>query len=86
MTPRQDNNMRWAGKPTLLALCIRFIFSRTRFFANREVGKQTQQILIDLTLSKTINPELKRKKALKLQRETRKEGRKLMNEPSRGDG
>lgn len=64
MTPRQDNNMRWAGKPTLLALCIRFIFSRTHFFANREVGKQTQEILIDLTLSKTINPEIKKKKSI----------------------
>ena len=84
--------MQWAGKPTLLDLCIRFIFSSFQFFAAREVGKQTQQILIDLTLSKTINPEIKiikkkkKKGALKLQRETRKEGRKLLNEPSRGDG
>lgn len=54
--------MRWAGKPTLLDLCIRFIFSSFQFFAAREVGKQTQQILIDLTLSKTINPEIKKKK------------------------
>jgi hypothetical protein len=51
--------MQWAGKPTLLDLCIRFNFSSFQFFAAREVGKQTQQILIDLTLSKTINPEIK---------------------------
>jgi hypothetical protein len=51
--------MQWAGKPTLLDLCIRFIFSSFPFFAAREVGKQTQQILIDLKLSKTINPEIK---------------------------